>query len=330
MPYTRVFTEEKWNRVLKENKNLMEDFLLEYKQRKKKQTTLDQYLNDLRIIMIYILEKCNNKSILEMNKRDFRNFSLWLSDECAMSSARCNRLMSCARSLLTYAEDDDEYDYDINVAKKVKGLHRESVREIHFLSNDLIIKMCERLIEEEEYQKATLLMLLFDSAGRKNEVAQVNKHSFGDDNKNCTNKVVGKRGKIFPLLYFTKTKEYAKLWLEQRGEDDIDSLWIIGSGKNKRAATSENIYDWIISMRKLVSEITGKDIDFNVHSLRHSSLECYSDGTHYVCQEVSDGNGFPVEKLKLIAHHESIDTTNGYLKDKSDEELENMFGIKME
>lgn len=330
MPYTKIFTEEKWSKVLKENKNLMEDFLLEYKQRKKKQTTLDQYLNDLRIIMIYILEKCDNKSILEMNKRDFRNFSLWLSDTCSMSSARCNRLMSCARSLLTYAEDDDEYDYDINVAKKVKGLQRESVREIHFLSNDLVLRMCNKLIEDEDYQKATLLMLLFDSAGRKNEVAQVQKHSFSDPTKNCTNKVVGKRGKVFTLLYFTKTKECAKLWLEQRGKDDIDLMWTVGSGENKRPATAENIYDWIISMRKLAFELTGKDIDFNVHSMRHSALECYSDGTHYVCQEVSGGNGFPVEKLKLIAHHESIETTNGYLKDKSDEELENMFGIKME
>lgn len=308
----------------------MEDFLLEYKQRKKKQTTLDQYANDLRIIMIYILEKCGNKSILEMNKRDFRNFSLWLSDECDMSSARCNRVMSCARSLLTYAEDDDEYEYDINVAKKVKGLQRESVREIHFLSNELVLQLCNKLIELKDYQKATLLMLLFDSAGRKNEVAQVQKHSFLDKTKNCTNKVIGKRGKVFTLLYFDKTKECANLWLEQRGEDKVDSLWIVGSGEKIHPATAENIYDWIISLRELASELTGKDVDFNVHSLRHSSLECYSDGSHYVCKAINDGNGFPVEKLKLIAHHESIETTNGYLKDKSDEELENMFKIKME
>lgn len=316
--------------MLKENRDIAEDFLLEYKQRKKKQTTLDQYLNDLRILMIYILEKCDNKSVLEMNKRDFRNFSLWLSDTCEMSSARCNRLMSCARSLLTYAEDDDEYDYDINVAKKVKGLQRESVREIHFLSNDLIFQLCEKLVKKEDYQKALLLMLLFDSAGRKNEVAQVQKYSFLDETKNCTNKVIGKRGKPFVLVYFEKTKEYAKLWLDQRGEDNVDSMWIVGSGENKRAATSENIYDWIISMRKDVLEITGKEINFNVHSLRHSALECYSDGTHYVCQNVNGGKGYPVEKLKLIAHHESIETTNGYLKDKSDEELEDMFKIKME
>jgi len=308
----------------------VEDFLLEYKQRKKKQTTLDQYRNDLRIIMIYTLDRCDNKSILEMTKRDFRNFSLFLSDECQMSSSRCNRMMSCARSLLAFAEDDDEYEYDVNMAKKVKGLQREYVREIFFLSNELVFQICDKLVEREDYQKAALLMLLFDSAGRKNEVAQVQKHSFLDDTKNCTNKVVGKRGKIFTLLYFGKTKEYVKLWLKQRGEDNIDSLWIIGSGENKHIATAENIYDWTVSMRKVAFEITGKDMDFNVHSLRHSSLECYSDGSHYVCQEANDGKGFPVEKLKLIAHHESIDTTNGYLKDKSDEELENMFGIKLE
>ena len=81
------------------------------------------------------------------------------------------------------------------------------------------------LLEKEEYQKATLLSLLYDSGGRKNEVAQVEKHSFLDEKKSCTNIVVGKRGKKFPLLYFSKTKKCAKLWLEQRGNDDVDSLW---------------------------------------------------------------------------------------------------------
>jgi hypothetical protein len=39
-------------------------------------------------------------------------------------------------------------------------------------------------------------------------------------------------------------------------------------------------------------------------------------------------NGFPIEKLKLIANHESISTTQGYLKDNSIEELAETFGIK--
>ena len=34
--YNRTYTKEEWDGVLQENKNIMEDFLEEYKQRKKK------------------------------------------------------------------------------------------------------------------------------------------------------------------------------------------------------------------------------------------------------------------------------------------------------
>ena len=119
--YNRVYNEEDWKLVSKENKNIMEDFLEEYRQQKKKQSTLDQYRNDIRIVLIYILKELNNKCLLELTKKDFRRFNLWLQDK-GMSSARVNRMMSAVRSMLTFCEDDDDYDYDQNVARKVKGL----------------------------------------------------------------------------------------------------------------------------------------------------------------------------------------------------------------
>ena len=39
-----------------------------------------------------------------------------------MSAARTNRLKSAINSLLTFCEDDDDYDYEINYAKKVHGI----------------------------------------------------------------------------------------------------------------------------------------------------------------------------------------------------------------
>lgn len=327
--YNRIYNEEDWSKVNKENKNIMEDFLIEYKQQKKKPSTLEQYKYDLQIIMIYILKFCDNQSILSLNKKHFRNLSLWLTEELKQSSARSNRIMSCTRSLLTFCEDDDDYEYDVNYAKKVKGLPKEQVRDIHFLADDDILKLKDYLVENKEYQKATLVMLLYDSAGRKNEVAQVQKHSFFDESKNSTNRVIGKRGKVFPLLYFNGTKECAKLWLEQRGEDDIDGLFVIGNGDKKHAATSENIYYWIIGLRDELENLCGKEIQFSPHSFRHSSLENYSTGEHYVCRDLKMDGGFPVEKLRLIANHSDLSTTQSYLKDKSEEELEDMFGIKM-
>ncbi len=329
MPYNIFYNKEIYDQVNPDNKALLEDYLLELKQNKKSLGTQAQYKNDARAAFCYIFTHLDNKSILDLNKRDFRKYSLYLTEECHLSSARNNRIMSALRSMLTFAENEDDYDYDNNVAKKVKGLSKDPVREIFFLTNDQVMKIKDELIKRNEFQKATLLMLAYDSAGRKNELAQVNKLSFMDESKSNTNKVIGKRHKIFSLVYFSGTKECAKLWLQQRGEDNIDSLWVMGHGENKRPADGENIYEWFMHMRDLLAELEGKEMDFNVHSLRHSCLQNLSDCSHYVCQELGMTDGFPIAKLKLIANHENIDTTQHYLRDTSVDELAEMFHIKI-
>jgi integrase/recombinase XerD len=327
--YNNFFNEEEWKNVLEDNKTLLDDYLMELKQNKKSDGTIKQYKNDLRIAFLFVYKKLGNRNILELSKRDFRGYSLYLTGECGLSSARHNRLLSALRSFLTYCEGDDEIDYDNNVARKVKGLTKEAVREIFFLSNEQIIKLKDELIKRKEFQKACLLMLAYDSAGRKNELAGVKKFSFYDDTKSNTNKVIGKRRKVFSLVYFSGTKECASLWLKQRGEDNIENMWVVGCGDNKREADGENIYEWFMHIRKLLADLEGGEIDFNPHSIRHSCLQNLSDGSHYICKELGMEGGFPVEKLKLIANHENIDTTQHYLKDTSIDELAEMFFIKI-
>lgn len=323
--YNRIFDAETWKLVNKENKNIMNDFLLEYKARKMKPSTLEQYENDCRILLIYIYNNCDNRTITELKKRDFRNLTLWLSEDKGMSSARVNRIMSVCRSMLTYVEEDDEYDYDNNIAAKVKGLPKDPVRDIVFLSNDTIMTLYNYFMDKGKYKEATLLALAYESSARKNELAQVLKDSITDQ-RNCTNIVIGKRGKKFSLIYFDLTKRAAKKYLEARGEDNVPELFITADG---RAASAENLYDWVVSWRKIVMELTGEELEFNVHSFRHSALENYSQGTH---QHLINSNmeSIPIEKLRLIAHHESIETTSNYLMPKDNKELEDLFGIKIE
>lgn len=327
--YHNFFDEGTWKLVCKENIDLMEDFLIELKQNKKSAGTIKQYKNDLRISFLYICRELGNKSILELSKKDFRRFSLYLTD-LGLSSARHNRILSTVRSLLTFAENEEEYEYDFNVAKKVKGLPKESIREIIFLTDAQIMKLKDELIRRKEYQKATLLALAYDSCARKAELAQVEKTSFYDAEKNNTNKVVGKRRKVFPLLYFDLTKECAKLWLDQRGEDDLKALFVVEKGNRKDSASPQNLYDWSVWMRDVLSELEGKELDFNVHSFRHTSLQNMSDGSHYICKKLGMEKGFPIEKLKLFANHSDISTTSSYLKDNSIDELKGMFGINIE
>ncbi|MGL5718489.1 MAG: tyrosine-type recombinase/integrase [Paraclostridium sp.] len=322
--YNRIYDEVKWREVNQFNKDLMEDFLLEMKSKKKSKGTIDQYRNDLRILFIFIYDELRNKPIHELKKKQFRNYMLWLQEK-NLSNARINRLMSACRSMLTFAEEEEDYEDLItsNPAQKVKGLTKESVRDIVFLDWSEVELIYNELKVQERYQEALLLALGIDSAGRKNELHQVTKHCI-TDNGNFTKEVIGKRNKRFRLMYNDMTKEVYKLYMEQRGEDDIDSLWISERGE-KKEVSADALYGWVVSWRKIIEDKTGEYKELNVHSLRHIALELLSTGEHYLAKKM--GKKFDLDALKLLAHHESVDTTNSYLRDKSEDMLLEAFGL---
>ena len=322
--YNRFYDETKWNNVPDFNKDLINDFLLELKAQGKSQGTISQYFNDLRIICIYIHDELRNKEFRQLKKKDFRNMVLFFKDK-GMSNARVNRLKSAVSSMLEFASNEEDYedDIEINYAGKVKGLQKESVRSIVFLSWEEVEIIYKELLNQERYQEATLLALGIDSAGRKNELHQVLKESITVDG-NFTNEVIGKRAKKFKLMYNDMTKEAFSLYMQQRGEDDIESLWITSRGE-RRKLDVDGLYDMVVSWRKILEEKTGEYKEFNVHSLRHISLELLSTGEHYLAKKL--GKKFDLDSLKLLAHHESIETTSGYLRDRSDDMLLEAFNL---
>lgn len=323
--YNRIYSKQKWEQVNRYNKELMEDFLLELKAQKKSQGTIDQYRNDLRIMFIYILEELNNKEIYKLKKKQFRNYMLWLQEK-EMSNARINRLMSALRSMLSYASDEETYEdeLEINYAQKVRGLVKEKVRTIIFLTDEEIEYIYSRLIEKGKYQQALLCALMYDSAGRRNECYGVEK-DFVDKDPNFTNIVIGKRNKKFRLLYRARTKQAYEILMKNRN-DDCEYLWTTKQDGEVVKASYETLYAWVISWRKILAE-KFEPKEFNPHSFRHSALENYGDGTHYVCREYLDGKSLTIEQLKILAHHEDVSTTMSYLRDKGEDELLNAFGI---
>ena len=328
--YNRIYNEEEYKLVNVENLEIIDDFLQEYRQRKIKKTTLMQYANDLRIIALFVKRFCDNQFFLNLSKKDFRKLSLWLSDDCQMSNARTNRIMSACRSMLTYIEDSDEYEYLTNVAKKVKGLPKERVRTDEndfFMTFDQIMRVRQKLIEMGEIQLAVLHMIMFDSGARRNEVAQIKKHNLLNGNK--TNSVIGKRGKVFSLVYLDDTKELIRQWLDERGEDDIDCLWVVGKGENKREASYEILYEWTMKIRKVITELEGREINIFPHSYRHSRTECMLQGadTRIIDKNTGLPKKFPLEQVQIFLHHSDPKTTLDYSKDHTEEVIDTMFNL---
>lgn len=322
--YNKFDNLEKWNKVPSYNKELINDFLLELKSIGRSEGTIRIYRSNLKIICMYIYDELNNKEFRNLKKKDFRNMVLYFKDK-GMSNARVNNLKSSISSMLEFAsqEEDFEDDIPINYAGKIKGLGKSGVRDIVFLTWEEVELIYNELKKQERYQEALLLALAIDSSGRKNELYQVQKNSITQDG-NFTNEVLGKRGKRFKLMYNSMTKEAYELYMKQRGEDSIDSLWVVYKGGLK-AASIQNLYDNVVSWRKILKDKTGESKELNVHSLRHISLDLLSTGDHYLAKKL--GKKFELNELRLLAHHESVDVTNSYIRDKSDDMLMESFGI---
>ena len=80
--YNKIYDEETYNNeVLQENKDILEDYMLELQARKLAVKSRQQYLADLKMFLVYVCQNMNNKSILELKKRDMRNFFLMMSNE---------------------------------------------------------------------------------------------------------------------------------------------------------------------------------------------------------------------------------------------------------
>lgn len=321
----KIFNEEIYEKVSEENKEILDDYVMEMKSRKKSPKTIEQYVSDIKRFYCWNYTNNKNKSILTAKKRLFRKYFLDLQ-EAGAGSARINRQQSSLRNLLNFlAEDDDIYDeYEMNAMQYIKGVPQETIREIIFLSNEQVEMLVNELINREKYKIAMFVSLAYDSVGRKAEIAQVTRESFEGDG-NQTNEVIGKRAKRFKLRYFSRTKDIYDKYIKEKDMISGPLFYYYSKGEIT-PLDSDSYYPWCIKCRQILEELTGEYLFFNVHSFRHSGLENYNNGTHYALKELGKEK-FDVQELKLLANHADIATTQGYLKDK-DLEMENsLFSI---
>ena len=325
MERNNLYSNEVYEKVNKESKELLEDYILELKAKGRSAKTIEQYAFDCRMFMCYVFDNMNNKSLLELKRRDFRNFFLFLN-ETGKSSARINRIQSSIRNLLQFAEDDEDYwgDYETNPMRKIKSVEKQPVKDIVFLTDEQVTFLIDYLLEKGKTQKALYVSLSYSSAGRRNEVVQVRKDGFLENGVHKTLAVTGKRGKKFPLMYDDRTKDIAEQWLEERGEDDVDSLWISYYNGQPRPLQYETLYQWAISFRSILEAEYDEEIPLNPHSFRHSSLQNLEDGTSSVLKFLGKDK-LDINTLRILANHSDISTTQGYLKNKDEEILDGLF-----
>lgn len=310
----RIVNQEIYEKYVSQgNKYLVKDFLIEKKAQGRAASTLQQYGWDLRIILFLIHEHFNNKDLIDLTRKDIRNLSI-IFQELGMSNARVNGLMSALRSALEFCADDDDYEYEFNVGSRVRGLPKNPVREITFINEEQINWLIDELIAQEKYMLATYLALSYYSAARKNEVYQVQKEELTE--RYYTNIVRGKRGKKFRLYYNLRVQKCIRLYIDQRGKDTIPDLFVRVYKNGGRKLLNKSVFNyWCKIFAKMLYEKEGKEYKINPHCFRHSRLDNLKV------------QGVPLEKLKSLANHSDISTTQSYLKDRSEEDIADIFGM---
>lgn len=86
------------------------------------------------------------------------------------------------------------------------------------------------------------------------------------------------------------------------------------NGERRRLNKSVFNY-WCKIFAKMLNEKEDKDFKINPHCFRHSRLDNLKV------------QGVPLEKLKSLANHSDISTTESYLKDRSEEDIAEIFGM---
>ena len=316
-----LFTKERWLEVREVNKKLMQQYIRSCKADKKRPGTIQQYECDLKFFLCWNLLYNENMSVLDFKKKHFNEFKFFMIEERGASNARVNRLLSAIRTMMSYAEDDDDdyEDYVRNPAAKIKGLEKAPVKENAFLSQDQIDLLRSYLLEHKMLQHLCLLDILYDTGARVNEVFQV---SNVETLSKGYLKVTCKGGRNEYILLHKRAKESIQLHLSTKKPGE--AFW---QGKNGPAKGTDTLRRWVGKMYRILKELDPSTPYFTPHSFRHTFLENTTNGTHYICEEI--GRPLTMEEAQMLAHHKSIDMTKSYLKPKDNELIFNMFGIKI-
>ena len=327
-----LVTDEKWERVSKQNKDLLKDFLDYCKASNKSPATRYQYQQQLKIFFCYLCDNCDNKFFVDLKKRDLIKFSLWLQSDLKVSGSRISTLRSCISSLSSYIEKvlDDEYPTFRNISSVIEISNREPVRDKTIMSQQEMEACLNELVKQKKYQIACYFALLVASGMRKSEAIQMKVSFFEEKNKVLggmfyltpfiRTKGKGEQGKQLQKYVAVKLfQPYLDLWLKERKEKGIqnEDLFVTYKDGNYVPAGVSTVNSWALK----IGQIT--NLDYYNHSSRHFF-------TTYMKE-----NGFSDSYIQTLVGWASLDMVRRYDDHTNEQQLEQgleqlsaVFGVK--
>lgn len=325
--YNNLVTQEEWEQVNEDNKDLMAEFLEYLGSVGRSKETISQYENDLKISFVWLLNNCKNKHFTEIKKRDVIKFQGFLLNTCGMSGARIRRLRSTLSSLSNYIENflDDEYEDFRNIINKIEAPVLQSVREKTVLTFKECEEIADKLIKKGKIQLACFMMTACYSGLRKQELTRLLVKDFTSDiNMSLGNsfyktspiKVKGKGNRMENRYVWNKVDKYLKLWLEYRKNNNIDCEYLFCRKVNNKYVqlVPKTINSF---MRTLTNEF---NVPIYCHNFRH------------VLVSELERSGLPMTVSQFLLGHSSVSITeiyNDVPKDESMEQFSDFFNGKV-
>lgn len=325
--YNPTVTEEKWGKVNKENKILLDDFIEYLESIDRSELTIKNYISDIKIAFIWSLENAKNKHFTEFTKRDFMKYQNYLLKIMKVSSNRIRRMRSSLSSMANFIENvlDDDYPDFRNIVNKIEAPVKTAIRKKTILKDEQIQELLDRLIFEEKYQQACALALAWASGSRKSELLRFKISYFSNDNIHFgslyrtpeTIKTKGRGGKMGKQLHkwslVSKIKPYLELWIKEREALEVpnefkDELFISKRNGVWQSMKESTLSSWAENFSKRLN------VDFYFHCLRHN----FTTGLAQA--------GLPASVIKEIVGWESVEMVSIYDDTELSDKLGDYFG----
>jgi site-specific recombinase XerD len=309
-------TDEMWATVLKEHRDLVDEFLEVNKHLSK--MSIKQYESGLHQWFYWVHTHLDDKPLYKITKRDFLRYMSYLQDR-NLSSSALKFKKSSVSSLNNFieqivSEDDSRYDKFRNFTKSLPAIPANQVYQKVKITKEEYDLMINTLLSRKDYMGAAWVATAFNVGGRRNELLQfkteILSYSIPEGQNYVLSHIVfgkGSRGGK-PLTYMINMEalKYMRLWIENRGYEHEYIFTIMHNSQPKRISTSWADY----FCANVLSPIVGRRI--NVHLFKSSCISTLLE------------QGVDIALVsKFVAQHNDVSTTSKFYDLREFEEEKN-------
>lgn len=321
-----TITDEMWEKVHPIYKELLSEYLGSVDLSR---DTKKQYTSALKQFGWFVADSLNNKPLFKLKKRDALRYMNYLREDRKMSSSGINLNKSAVSAFCQWIENYIADDYEDengdlvfetfrNFMTGLPPVVKNQVYDKKKVTFEEYQEMMKALRSDEDYLGMAWLATAFNVGARRSEIIQFKTSLFDHEwneegnflmSHNVRGKGRGEDGKILQFMINDEALKYMKLWVEKRGYED-EYIFTVGN-ENTHRQMSKSWADYFCE--HTLSHILGRRV--NPHIFKASCVTYLLEVKKVDIKHVS----------KLVAHHESVETTQIYDLRDSEEERNSIF-----